>query len=71
MSQQYDGYTHCDNNGTGTFTAPNMSPDDVVVQRNNETLGSRASAQQQPFGSTTLTSAQLRHDIIYQDRTIV
>ena len=76
VSQQYDGadtYPPGDNNGTGTFTVPNMSPDDVVVQRNNETLGSRAGAQQQPFGSTTLTSAQWprhRHNLPRQNYSL-
>ena len=39
VSGQYNGsdtYPPGDFSGTGTFTVPNMNPDDVVVQRNNE-----------------------------------
>ena len=47
-----------------------MSPDDVVVQRNNETLGSRAGSTSSSFGATVLTSGQWprhRHNLPRQN----
>ena len=73
ISQQYDGadtYPPGDFSGTGTFTVPNMNPDDVVVQRNNETLGSRAGSTSSSFGATVLTSGQWprhRHNLPRQN----
>ena len=73
ISQQYDGsdtYPPGDFSGTGTFTVPNMNPDDVVVQRNNETLVSRAGSQNAAFGATVLNSSQWprhRHNLPRQN----
>ena len=56
VSGQYeatDSYPYGDLNGTGTFTVPNMSPDDVAVQRQNETLGSRGGSTTSAFGNTS------------------
>ena len=73
VSGQYeatDSYPYGDLNGTGTFTVPNMSPDDVAVQRQNESLGSRGGSTTSAFGNTTLNSGQWprhRHNLPRQN----
>lgn len=53
-----DTYPYGNTGGTGTFTLPNMNADDVAVQRNSETLGSRAGSTSSSFGATVLNSGQ-------------
>ena len=73
VAGQYSGsdtYPYGDLNGTGTFTVPNMSPDDVVVQRNSETLGSRGGNTSSSFGGTALNASQWprhRHNLPRQN----
>lgn len=54
-----DTYPLGDENGTGTFTVPNMNADDIIIGKDDSNnVGSRIGANQSTFGNVQLNQSQ-------------